>query len=154
MRTEAPFEEVPEPVIPPEPTSSAPLTAYLWADGVVRLLTGSTETSPYGHPRNPLYCWDIDPDRGFAASNRRIVFDSKEAGLPIRDECGHVVDMAKLLPHRGGHTQFLLHRVRGGCTDNRARRSTVINQEEKDVCGIYYAEVHYTEAFPGVWQFE
>lgn len=152
-RLDDPFGQTPELVYPPEPRTKAPVTAYRCPDGVLRLLTGDRTISPYGGARNPLYLWDIDPDQGFAASNRQVVFDTKAAGLPFRDASGGVVDMAKILPHAGGSTQFLVHRVRSVSINDPARTGMAINAEEKNACAIYYARIHYTEALPGCWQF-
>ena len=82
----------------------APLTMYCCPDGVLRV---------FGHVRgvrNPLYCWDLDPDNGFALIQRREIFDVYKAKLPIRPESWPKVDMCKLLPPTG-RTQVVVHRV-------------------------------------------
>lgn len=153
-RNDDPLGQLPEWVYPSEPRTKAPLTAYLCPDGVLRLLTGDPNVSPYGGARNPLYLWDIHPDQGFTASNRQAVFDSRAAGVPFRDKTGGAVDMAKILPHAGGPTQFLVHRVRSVNINNPARTGMAINADEKNACAIYYAKIHYTESLPGWWRFE
>jgi len=64
--------------------------------------------------------------------------------------------MPKLLPHTGGTTQTLVHRVRSAALrandpDYGGRRMTT---DDFDATAIYYANVHYTEVLPGVWEFE
>ncbi len=144
-------------VNPSEPTTNAPLTIYNYADGVARLLTGDRNVSPHNNGRNPLYCWEIDPDHGFGASNRRTVFDTYAAGVPIPAEHHPLVDMAKLLPHSGGSTQIIVHRVRTCAllaNDPEYGRLRRLTPEDFDATAIYWARVHYSEEFPGQWEFE
>ena len=120
IRTDDPFGALPA-VQYAAPDNNAPLTAYTCADGVLRLLGGDWQASPHDNPRNPLYLWDIDPERGFAAINRREVHNSIRAGLPVPPDGPATAgkspgwwwrhDMAKLLPHAGGRVQFIVHRI-------------------------------------------
>jgi len=41
---------------------------------------------------------------------RRVIYDTVAAGLPIRPGTAPKVDMCKLLPHVGD-TQYIVHRV-------------------------------------------
>ncbi|OGG46161.1 MAG: hypothetical protein A3F84_26135 [Candidatus Handelsmanbacteria bacterium RIFCSPLOWO2_12_FULL_64_10] len=157
VRTGDPFGSTPEVVYPAEPTTNAPLTIYHYADGVVRLLTGDRNVSPYDNGRNPLYCWEIDPDREFGASNRRVAFDTYAAGVPIPTEHHPLVDMAKLLPHSGGNTQIIAHRVRTCAllaNDPEYGRLRRLMPGDFDATAIYWARIHYSEEFPGQWEFE
>ncbi len=72
-RVSDPFSEAPSPVTPGDPQSNAPITAYMCPDGVLRLFGGDVAASPYDNGRDPLYCWDVDYDHGFACSNRRWI---------------------------------------------------------------------------------
>ena len=153
FRTTDPFGAASPSARPTSPVNSSPLTAYTYADGVLRVLTGDSTISPYGLNRNPLYLWDIDPEHGFAASKRRAVFDIVAAGLPIPVESRPTCDMAKLLPHAGGQEQIIVYRVRSGMNNDPSHRGAVITPPEKETAGIYYAAVQYAEAYPGVWQF-
>ena len=145
------------------PDNNAPLTAYTCADGVLRLLGGDWQTSPHDSPRNPLYLWDIDPERGFAATNRREVYNSVKAGLPVPPDGPATAgkspgwwwrhDMAKLLPHAGGRVQLIAHRIVHQSTNDPGRTGLVVTPEEKDVHGLYYAAIHHTEPQPSPWQF-
>src|SRR5581483_12417829 len=116
LRMEDPFSQVRNHVLAEtseqHPPCSVPMSIYRCADGVIRLLSGDAQDSPYREPRNPLYCWKVEPDHGFALVNRVPVIDLLRAGLPIRPEAGPVADMAKVLPHSGGREQLILHRVR------------------------------------------
>ena len=153
FRTADPFGAASPSARPTSPVNSSPLTAYTYADGVLRVLTGDSTISPYGLNRNPLYLWDIDPEHGFAASKRRAVFDIVAAGLPIPVESRPTSDMAKLLPHAGGKEQIIVYRVRSGTNNDPSHTGAVITPAEKETAGIYYAAVQYAETYPGVWQF-
>lgn len=148
-----------EPIRPPLPATRAPATFFVCADGVLRCFAGEGPSSPYGREWDPLYCWDIDPDEDFRASNRRVVYDTVQAGLPIRPEAGTMVDMCKLFFHQGA-TQYLVHRV----IFTTMRREHVhtrpefwifppMNQAELESCGIYYATITYDEVAPLPWSF-
>lgn len=139
-------------VLSTDQPNAAPTCAYLCPDGVIRRTGGRADLSPYGLCRDPLYLMDIDPDRGFAASNVRTVYDARAAGVPVPSS--PIADFGKLLPHVGGKTQYLLHRVRSPMLNDPKRPDRRLTQEEIDASGIYAARVHYREEWPGVWQFE
>ncbi len=153
-----PFARLPQMVFPEQPTVSGPLTVFLCADGVLRLFAGDPAVSPHGNARDPLYCWDVNPE-DFACTNRRVVFDSVKAGLKIRKEAVAKIDMCKLLPPQG-KTQWLVHRVSvrsynhpyvGG--SGKRTSIPVINGAEKDCCAIYHARISYTGAPASAWTF-
>jgi hypothetical protein len=150
---------VSEPIICSEPATQAPANFYVCPDGVLRLLSGDGTKSPYGNERDPLYIWDIDPEDGFRASNRRVVYDTVQVGLPIRTGAMPKVDMCKLLPCQG-KTQYAVHRV----TVTNMLQEHVhtrpnfwmfppINQVEKDSCAIYYAAITYEGELSTAWAF-
>jgi len=152
MRTDDLFGRIPPPVFTATPNADTPITVFLAADGVMRLFANDlTRPRPGRGGRDPLWCWDVDPD-GFAITDPRVVFDTFDARLPIRPECDPGVDMCKLLPHAGGSFQYLVHRVR-----TRALTipylEAVVTPEEVQALGIYYAKVHYPEEHPGRWSF-
>ena len=159
VRTRDPFSETSTPVTPGAPPSRGPLTAYTCPDGALRLFTGDGSISPHGNNRDPLYCWDIDPDRDFSSSHRRVIYDSVDAGLPIRPASSPKIDMCKLLPHYR-ENQYLLHRVSVRSFNHPYMGSQglvaeipIINQEEKASCGIYCAKITYRERYPSPWEF-
>ena len=162
IRTDDPFGPLPA-VQYAAPDNHAPLTAYTCADGALRLLGGDWQASPYDNPRNPLYLWDIDPERGFAATNRREVYNSVKAGLPAPPDGPATVgkspgwwwrhDMAKLLPHTGGRVQLIAHRIVHQSMNDPDHTGLAVTPAEKDVHGLYYAAIHYSEAQPSPWQF-
>ena len=153
MLTDDPFLEISEPVYPDAPSSRSPSTAFLCADGQVRLVTNDRGVSPYRHHRNPLYLWDIDPDNGFTAGEPAVVFDSVAGGVPIREESRPVVDQGKIFPHAGGKTQIIAHRIRPVSLNDPEKTGVVISEEEKTLCGIYYGSVNLDREYPGVWSF-
>lgn len=88
------------------PAGPFPRTAFVCADGILRLFTNDAALNRSPHERAALCCWDVDPTR-FTLSNRRVVFDAHAAGLAFDQP---LVDMAKLCPAQGGR-QVLLFRV-------------------------------------------
>jgi hypothetical protein len=164
MRCDDPFGKPPSVQFGPGSRNQnrTPMTVFTCPDGVLRLLTGDYDGTPHraanGSPmnRNPLYLWDVDPDDNFKLSNRRVVFDAIESGVPITIEHHPIVDMPKLLPHAGGKTQTLVHRVRSAALmsndpDYGGRRMT---PDDFGATGIYYAKAQYDVEYPGVWRFE
>jgi hypothetical protein len=139
------------PILTETPPSYAPQASYVCADGVLRLLTGDPQSSPYNNGRNPLFIWDAG---NFEPKNQRVLFDAWEAGLPIRPEAGTVVDMAKILPHTGGSTQFFVHRVRPKAINFPANTKAVVNAQEKNCAAIYYGVIHYEREYSGAWQWD
>jgi hypothetical protein len=156
FRSNDPFgKSAPSAVDTDAPKMNAPLTAYTWADGALRLFGGDPSVSPYKNGRDPLYCWDVDPDRGFVATNRRVIFDTFEARLPIRKESSPKIDMCKLLPAMG-KTQIIAYRVSLRAFDHPYKGQPTIplaSAEEKAACAIYYSKITYTEPAAPAWEF-
>jgi len=157
MRTDDLFGAVPQIHYPDDVQAiGTPMTAYTCPDGALRLLTGDMKASPQGLGRNPLYMWQIDPDNGFRSSDRRVIMDTFEAGVPITMESHPIVDMPKLLPHAGGASQTLIHRIRTAAflvPEYDYGASKLMSDEEFHATSIYYAKVNYEETYPGVWGF-
>jgi hypothetical protein len=158
MRVNDPFAESADPVIPAQPQNVAcPLSVYRCPDGATRLLAGDATLSAYESNRNPLFMWDIDVDDGFRAGTPREIFDTYKAGVPIEEDHGPLIDMAKLLPHAGGTTQTLIHRVRtcAMAVTEADYPSRIRPLTDGDFTGtaIYHATVEYEESCPGVWEF-
>jgi hypothetical protein len=73
--------------------------------------------------------------------------------------------MCKLLPHAGGHTQWLVHRFRTEAIDYERERPASTNPEpqfrispavtdvEREAHGIYLARLDYAESHPDEWTF-
>lgn len=144
-----------------DPPTTVPRTLYACPDGELRLLTGDPTASPYGLGRNPLYIWQINARTG-AADDRRLVYDGIAAGaLPA--ETDPVADMAKLLPHAGGDSQYVVWRVRtrnvmhnyddliAGAKVATAYGVPPLRDEWKPAQGIYYGRLRYDRAYPGRW---
>jgi hypothetical protein len=138
------------------PLINAPLSVYACPDGVVRLLSGSPDVSPYKTKRHPLYCWDIDADAGCSAVNPRVAFDVYQAGLPITPEHHPIVDMCKLLPHTGGARQTMIFRVRTAAlrrNDPAYGPLCRMTDDDFNSTGAYVSHVQYNRSYPGVWNF-
>lgn len=155
VHTENPFDKLPAPTLPAEPKCNAPLTVFKCGDGVLRLFTGDGMQSPYHNARDPLYCWNVDVEQGFACTDRRMIYDSVQSGLPIRKEVVPKIDFCELFPAQG-RTQLVVHGVstRGYNFPYEGRSDIpAINAEEKKAAGIYYATITYREPCEGVWRF-
>jgi hypothetical protein len=152
--TEDPFRAAGKTVSPPAPAASSPLCAYRGPDGVLRVYTGDAGVSPQHKDRDPMYCWELDPDGGFRLLGSRVIYDTVAAGLPIRPGAAPKVDMCKLLPHVG-NTQYIVHRVSVRAINHpHADKSIpVVNAAEEAACAIYYAKVTYRESYPSPWEF-
>lgn len=131
-----------------QPRIVGPRSAYCCADGVIRLFTSPIDEDP--GTRNPLRVWDIDPDDGFKMTREYLVCDVRKE--TILDELPHA-EHAKLMPHTGGDTQILIHRIRNRYTLNPRLHARTITPEEMEVCGTYYARIKYDREYPGVWSF-
>ena len=144
LRTPDPFVKGPAPIYAQAPGTNVPRTAYTCADGVLRLFSGDVTSSPYGDNRNPLYFWDVDPDNGFAPSNRRVIFDAVKAGLGTGGR--PMIGMCKLLsPH--GRSQLVLHRVAPRVYNPE------LTEEDKAHCAVHYGRITYQEVGPPLWEF-
>ncbi len=154
FRIDDPFTDVPEPVLPAQPRTTSPITMFRCADGALRLITNDPNISPYGHQRDPLYIWDVDPDRQFTAAEPQVLFYKRGAGIAIREEAGIAVDQGKFLPHTGGCTQAVVHRVRPVATNDPKKLGAAVAEADKEPAGMYYATVRYAESYPGMWAFE
>ena len=148
-----PITDTPAVSRPDEPRNNAPVTAFRCADGEVRLLTGDPSVSPYQNPRNPLYLWDIDPDGGFMPTRRELIMDIVASGIPIPEQDLPKCEMAKVLPHRGGRSQIVLHGVYPRSIDQPYLTGKSADPEGKKHTGIYHARLHYDQDLPGVWRF-
>lgn len=138
-----------------EPTVSAPLTVFRCADGVVRLFTGDRVASPQRYDRDPLYCWDVRTTGEVAVSNRRVIFDSELAKLPLRRAVRPKIDFCELFPPHG-RTQLVVHGVSTRAYNHPYEGQAGIpplNAEEKAASGLHYARLTYRAAPAPLWNF-
>jgi hypothetical protein len=152
IRTDDPFGNNQSPVGSSEPPCASPSTQYRCADGILRLFTGDPVASPYGQTRNPLYCWDIDPQTA-VGTNRREVFDHVKCGV-LPEETVPRADDCKLLPYTGGREQYMAWRVRTMNIDRIHHGLPPVTKECKEKHGIYYAVIRYTEEHEPAWHYE
>lgn len=153
QRTDDPFSPVESMAYPNHPQPiGAPLSAYLCADGVLRLVTSEVARSKYFRHRDPLFLYDIDPDT-FEPTACRQIFSVYEENIPLYFP---KLDFGMLLPHAGGREQYLTFRL---FIDNwfKERRSgramPAARPEDIAFCGSYYAKFVYDEPCPAAWQF-
>ena len=138
-----------------EPTVSAPLTVFRCADGVVRLFTGDRVASPQRYDRDPLYCWDVRTTGEVATSNRRVIFDSEVAKLPMRRAVRPKIDFCELFPLHG-RTQLVVHGVSTRAYNHAYEGQAGIpplNAEEKAASGLHFARLTYRTAPAPAWDF-
>jgi hypothetical protein len=150
-RTDDPFSRMPAATFTTRPVINQPLTLSRCADGVARLFTGDSATSPYGQGRNPLYCWEIDP-LSFEARNCRMIFDCVGSGT-LPNATIPRAEMCKLLPHMGGREQYVVWRVRTKNVGVQYGSLTPLTPEMKEVHGLYYAVITYDREYRGTWEF-
>lgn len=136
---------------PDTPKCAAARSAYVCADGAVRVLGGDPFVAPPRNQprnkRNPIYAWEIDVDHGFQATPPRLICNAFAAAPGLRRESVPMVDMVKLLPAGGGSAQGLLHRF------NFAPDSFPLTDAEFAACGVYHAQIQYEDAVPATWTF-
>lgn len=138
-----------------EPYVAAPITLFRCADGVLRLFTGDPKVSPHKNGRDPLYCWDVVPGAEVTVTNRRVIFDSVAAGLPIRPEAKPKLDFCELFPHHG-KTQLIVHGVNTRAYEHPYENRTDIpamTPTERQVAGLYYARITYSHEPHALWRF-
>lgn len=147
-----------------QPIVRSPTTVYRCADGMLRAFSGSADFSPYHNRRNPMYAWEVDESSNMALTRRQLIMDALSADLDIREEAEPILDMAKVLPHCGGSSQYIVFRVHVGSLNyerirknvlstDRAHRLPAITEKERMACGIYVARIDYGYDLPGEWDF-
>lgn len=154
-KSKNPLESLPEPKVVRPPVTDSPITAFVAADGVLRVFTGDVEASPRHRGRDPMYMWQVDPT-DFAAAQRETIFDTVEAKLGFRHSAWPKIDFAKLFPPHG-KTQLISYRVNVRSNnfgyDGVRKDIPVILPEEKARCGIYYSRITYADVVPEPWTF-
>jgi hypothetical protein len=150
LRTSDPMRGQGEIAFPPVPNCQGGRTAYRCADGVLRVFAGDATVPPKnGKPRskrNPIYAWDVDPDRAWAASEPRVIFDAWKAEIGMRPDSVPMCDMIKLMPPTG-NSQVLLHRL------TFAPNNYPPTSDEIAACGVYAARLEYDSPVASAWQF-
>jgi len=144
FRTKDPFAKWGEPAYTKIPSSYCPKPVHLCADGVLRVFSGHIARG--ATKRNPLFCWDIDPANGFAASNQRTVLDMKgKIRFPM-------VGFAKLSPVVNNR-QILTIRVSSMSQRQATAKYPALTPAELDHCGAYYSVITYARPVPDTWRF-
>lgn len=143
-RTSDPFAGWGEPVFTRIPSSYCPKPVHLCPDGVLRVFSGHIGGGTT--KRNPLFCWDIDPDDGFSPSNQRTILDMREKmQFPM-------VGFAKLSPVVGGR-QILTIRVTTLLQKEATEKYPSIDENEFEDCAAYYSVLTYDQPVEDTWQF-
>jgi len=155
-RTRDPFASWSPLTFVKEPPINSPLTVFRCADGVVRLFSGDGVASPLRNARDPFYCWDIQTQGEISASNRREIFSTVSGKLPIRPASQAKLDFCEVFPLHG-RTQLVVHGVSTRAMNHPYEgypSIPIMNDEEKNACGLYYARITYRKAPPSLWTFE
>jgi len=152
IRTADPFGDMSFPSIVSDPNRQAPMTLFRCADGVLRMFSGDFTNSPYQQRRDPLYCWDVNPE-DFSVTNRQVLFDSIAASVfPEDPALPRSTCFATVPPHAGGDTQCIFHRVM--CFRYLPGiAGEPITDELLARHGVYHTAIRYKEALPATWQF-
>lgn len=121
---------------------------FLCADGALRVFLNRQDITPYGDRRNPLYTFDVEPD-GFSYTNRRVVMDSRELGLPLSVP---FVDHVHLYEPDGCRQLMSVRAIT--CSQVwRPEDGSAPAPEEMDAAGIHYVEIVYDRPCPPRWRF-
>ena len=158
--TDDPFTQMPAPEVVQVPNRQAPVTAFRCADGKLRMFSGDFDYTQKRQRRDPLFCWDVDPD-DFTVSNQQIVFDSVKAGAFVEDGSPEKLGTLRsccfghVFPHAGGDAQSIAHRLlcfryRKGVEPN----GPAITSKQFDSFGVYHEKLRYDKSYPAVWEFE
>ena len=144
FRTPDPFSGFGEPTYTAIPSSYCPKPAHLCPDGVLRVFSGHIGGGTT--KRNPLFCWDIDPDQGFEASNQRTIHDMKgKIAFPM-------VGFSKLSPVKNNR-QILTWRVSSMSQRQPTEQFPALTREELGHCGAYHSVITFDPAVPDTWSF-
>ena len=143
-RTSDPFAGFGEPTYTKVPSSYCPKPSHLCPDGVLRVMSGHLGGGTT--KRNPLFCWDVDPDNGFEVSNQRTLLDMKgKIRFPM-------VGFTKLSPVVNNR-QIMTIRVTSMQQRQDTEKYPALTKEELDHCGAYYSVLTYDPAVPDTWKF-
>ena len=145
FRTSDPFTAWGEPTYTKIPSSYCPKPVHLCADGVLRVFSGHIRGG--ATKRNPLFCWDIDPEKEFEASNQRTILDMQEK---IHSP---MVGFAKLSPVKDNR-QILTIRVSSMSQRQATEKYPPLTREELAHCGAYYSVITYNPPVPDSWRYE
>ena len=144
FRTSDPFADWGEPTYTAIPSSYCPKPVHLCPDGVLRVFSGHIGGGTT--KRNPLFCWDIDPDNDFAASNRRTLLDVRgKIRFPM-------VGFAKLSPVKDNR-QLLTIRVTSMQQRQQTEKFPALTRDELKHCGAYSSVLTYDPPVPDTWTF-
>jgi len=154
LRTLDPFSGEGLLAFPPLPNCQRGRTAYRCADGVLRVFSGDATIPPNNQKprngRNPIYAWDIDPDRDWAVSAPRLIFDAWRTPAAIRPDSVPMCDMIKLLPASAAAptSQLLVHRL------TFSPLTFPPSDGEMGACGVYCARLEFDAPVMPAWRFD
>ena len=152
-----------EPVLMRSPDElQANRSAYVCGDGVLRIFGGRNAISPFGSARNPVYCWDVDPDT-YALANCRTVLSSDDIGLTEGLPGSNLVSAdpalaaAVALPEKNVKLRMFL----SAPFKNRQIATTMVKrviagppaEEEMSKYGVHYWYVTYDRDIEDAWRF-
>lgn len=149
FRTDDPFTGFGRPTYAPVPSSYCPRTAYLMPDGKLRIFSGDFAQSPHRQKRDPLFCWDVNP-QDFTVSNPRTILDGRQMlGMQLP-----MIGFAKLSPVHNNR-QILTFRVTTLNHRFATERYPAVTPHDLAQSGAHYAVVRYPEgAVENSWRFK
>jgi len=126
-----------------------PRHSYRCADGALRIFLNQQEISPYGHKRNPLYAFEVDPVT-FEYSGPKIVLDTVAEGVPFHNP---FADMSKLCPNQGNRQLLVIRTIDARMTTGPHSKARMYTDAAYDAAGIHYAELIYGGDVADQWTF-
>ncbi|MHC4873338.1 MAG: hypothetical protein ACYTFY_15960 [Planctomycetota bacterium] len=155
-RIDDPFTEKAGDPVFSEIKTTAPLTMYKCADGILRVMSSGGTRSPYTRGRNPLFSWELDPDNNFSLNGEQVLLDIAKEDISIDDEGGRMAHFCTAVNHTGGDTQDFIYSVRSCCLLNNdpAVGFRPMQPGYEEACGVYYSQMKYDQDYPAFWDFD
>ncbi len=147
FRTKDPFAGFGEPHYAPTPSSYCPRTSWLMPDGKLRIFSGDFAASPHRQKRDPLFCWDVNP-QNFSVSNVRTILDGRQTlGMELP-----MIGFAKLSPVHNNR-QILTFRVTTLNHRFATERWPAVTAHDLAQSGAHYCVIRYARTVPDSWRF-
>jgi hypothetical protein len=142
-----PFTGFGEPTFAPIPSSYCPRTAWLMPDGKLRIFSGDIMLSPFKQKRDPLFCWDVDPNN-FSVTNQRTILSGRaNLGMELP-----MIGFAKLSPVHN-QRQILTFRVTTMNQRQATDRWPAATDHDLHQSGAHHCVIRYDGNIPDTWRF-
>ena len=151
FKTTRPFDDWGSVTYAETPSTYGPRTAWLMADGVLRIFSGDMAASPYRQgqsgKRDPLFCWDVNP-KDFSVSTPRTILDGRKTlGMELP-----MIGFAKLSPVHDNR-QILTFRVTTMNHQHATDTMPAVSAHDLAQSGAYYSVITFTHRVEDTWRF-